>query len=245
MFEVRLAASVADGMAVSPREERSAAFHAALCARVFARVVTVEVLPWQHRDPLARSRAACQHSVLLLAPHRVCARSVPERAGSGAPSDGDDLDLGDPRGCVESYRELVAVERPPLGNGQGIEKGQLNYPIGIAVMQSAPVFYVAEWGNHRVCEWDVVTGTFKKELHLPALRFPSGLCISPDDALLAVSDWGNHQVLILSTQEGSCLRSIQGVSPDLAVDNFLHPVCVCSMLPLKSSQHDIQNSKPH
>jgi hypothetical protein len=94
-------------------------------------------------------------------------------------------------------------------------------------MQSAPVFYVAEWGNHRVCEWDVVTGTFKKELHLPALRFPSGLCISPDDALLAVSDWGNHQVLILSTQEGSCLRSIQGVSPDLAVDNFLHPVCVC------------------
>ena len=90
----------------------------------------------------------------------------------------------------------------------------------------AASFFVAEWGNHRVCEWDIATGLFKKVMHLPSLRFPTCLSMSPDEKLLAVSDWGNHQVILLNTLGGSCLRIIKGVSNSLATENFIHPVCV-------------------
>jgi hypothetical protein len=97
-----------------------------------------------------------------------------------------------------------------LGSGRGIAEGQLNYPFGIALLQSnggqQETVLVTEEENHRVSQFaldgtfvGIFAGTGKDGSGDGEFQFPLGITVLGSSGEVAVADCGNHRVQIFDS----------------------------------------------
>jgi DNA-binding beta-propeller fold protein YncE len=98
-----------------------------------------------------------------------------------------------------------------LGSGMGSAEGQLNYPIGVALLQSnggqQETVLVAEEENHRVSKFafdgtfiGIFAGTGKEGSGDGEFKFPQGITVLGSSGEVAVTDCNNHRVQIFDSE---------------------------------------------
>jgi DNA-binding beta-propeller fold protein YncE len=133
---------------------------------------------------------------------------------------------------VETGNHRVSLFEPLTGRflrswGQrGSTPDELNEPRYCALSRDGGVLFVTDGDNCRVVAFDVAAGSVPRVPRCfgregsgdGELKFPHGLALSRCGRELYVADGGNHRVVVLSSADGSALRSWRVEGHPLGVD---------------------------